>query len=80
MKTAISLPDKLFNHAEKVAKEEGLSRSELYAKALAHYIEQNQREGITERINAVYEKGDSAYGTFDEKVARANVLKAEWDD
>jgi metal-responsive CopG/Arc/MetJ family transcriptional regulator len=39
MKTAISIPDLLFDEAEKLAQRLGMSRSELYAKALAAYIE-----------------------------------------
>ena len=38
MKTAISLPDELFAAAEKLAERLGVSRSQLYATALAeHY-------------------------------------------
>lgn len=56
MKTAISLPDDLFAKAEALARKEGLSRSELYAKALADYIRRQERSGITEELNALVEK------------------------
>jgi metal-responsive CopG/Arc/MetJ family transcriptional regulator len=38
MKTAISLPDSVFEEAEALAQQLGLSRSELYTKALQAYL------------------------------------------
>ena len=51
MKTAISIPDEVFKAAEIMAKRQGLSRSELYARAVAEYTKQADRELLTERIN-----------------------------
>src|SRR5215213_702011 len=48
MKTAISLPDKLFQTAEAFAQEHGLSRSELYARALLLFLQAQRYEGITD--------------------------------
>jgi metal-responsive CopG/Arc/MetJ family transcriptional regulator len=55
MKTAISLPDKLFNDADEVAKRLRISRSELYATALAEYLTRQSATEITSRLNAVYQ-------------------------
>jgi metal-responsive CopG/Arc/MetJ family transcriptional regulator len=55
MKTAISLPDELFEAAERLAIRLGRSRSELYATAVAEYIEKHKFEGVKERLDAVYE-------------------------
>lgn len=54
MKTAISLPDTLFEAAEQFAHQKGLSRSELYAKALHFYLNTQRRQQITEALNEVY--------------------------
>ncbi|KKW10574.1 MAG: hypothetical protein UY48_C0034G0004 [Candidatus Gottesmanbacteria bacterium GW2011_GWB1_49_7] len=54
MKTAISLPDKLYEEAEKTAKFLGLPRSQLFAKALEEFIEHHNHEKITEQLNKVY--------------------------
>lgn len=51
MKTAISIPDDIFKAAEAVAKRYGLTRSELYARAVADYVEQLDRTRLTKRIN-----------------------------
>ena len=54
MKTTISLPDGLFRDAERVAKSLGISRSELYQKALAEFLERQNDHYITEALNRVY--------------------------
>lgn len=59
MKIAISLPDVLFAEAERFAKEKGLSRSELYARALDTYLKSQRCEAITEALNCIYETEDS---------------------
>lgn len=53
MKTAISLPDQLFRSGDALAKRLGVSRSELYARALAEYLAKNRSDRITDRLNAV---------------------------
>ena len=54
MKTAISLPDELFADAEAEAKRLGVSRSELYARAIAEFVKRRRSDDITERLNRVY--------------------------
>jgi metal-responsive CopG/Arc/MetJ family transcriptional regulator len=54
MKTAISLPDRLYQDAEKTAKSIGIPRSQLFAIALEEFINHHMRERITEQLNEVY--------------------------
>ena len=54
MKTAISIPDEVFDAAEKLARSLKLSRSELYARAVRELLERQRRENVTARLNAVY--------------------------
>lgn len=54
MKTAISIPDHIFQEAEQLAKRLGVSRSAFYVKAVSSYIDDHQNEGITEALNMVY--------------------------
>ena len=60
MKTAISLSEKLFKDAEKYARTEGLTRSKLYALALAEFLRQRKGEAITNVLNEVYATESSA--------------------
>ncbi|MGH7297362.1 MAG: hypothetical protein ACRELB_20670 [Polyangiaceae bacterium] len=60
MKTAISIPDSIFRAAEQTARRLRVSRSELYAKAVAAYVEAHRGEGVTDALNRVYAKADSS--------------------
>lgn len=46
MKTAISLPDSIFKEAESLTKKLGVSRSELYTKALKAYLRNSTATGF----------------------------------
>jgi metal-responsive CopG/Arc/MetJ family transcriptional regulator len=54
MKTAISIPDNIFESAEKLADRLGESRSELYTKAISSYIDKHQNKQVTEKLDEVY--------------------------
>ncbi len=71
MKTAISLPDELFESAEALAHRLGVSRSELFANAVAEFIAHHDRARVTERLNAVY--ADSAHEPPDLGLAAAQA-------
>lgn len=55
MKTAISIPDELFAAADKIAAQMGISRSELYATAVAEFVAKHNGAAVTKHLNAVYE-------------------------
>lgn len=57
MKTAISIPDRVFRSAEQLAARLGISRSELYSKALAALVERHRDDLITSRLNEIYGSG-----------------------
>lgn len=54
VKTAISLPEDLFRLAEAAARKLKMSRSQLYATAIAEFLERRQTSKITERLNQIY--------------------------
>ena len=54
MKTAISVPDELFEAADRLARRLGSSRSELYATAIYEFLERHKFQGVSERLDAVY--------------------------
>lgn len=59
MKTAISIPDELFEQAEAVRKRLGMSRSEFYATAVEEHLRRMRREGVKERLDANYADQES---------------------
>lgn len=68
MKTAISLPDDLFEAADALAGRLGVSRSELYATAVAEFLAKHSTSELTDRLNKVYETEPS---TLDPSLRRA---------
>jgi metal-responsive CopG/Arc/MetJ family transcriptional regulator len=54
VKTAVSIPKPLFEEVEALAERLGISRSRLYARALAEYVDHHENAQLLERINAAY--------------------------
>jgi hypothetical protein len=54
MKTAVSIPDKLFKEADRVARKKQISRSRLYATALEAYLRKLSDDEITAQYDRVY--------------------------
>jgi metal-responsive CopG/Arc/MetJ family transcriptional regulator len=77
MKTAISIPEKLFESAEQFARGRGMSRSELYATALRQYLEAHRGEMITGRLDEIY--GQESDG-LDRDIARLQARSLPEDD
>ena len=69
MKTAVSIPDRVFQSAEKLAARLGVSRSELYAKALAALVEKHREDVVTAQLNEVYGP-EGEQSSLDRDVAR----------
>jgi len=79
MKIAISIPDELFGAAERMARRLGLSRSELYQRALAKYLEGLDDDAVTERLDRIY--GDQQSGALDpalEAMQRGSIAREDW--
>jgi len=80
VKTAISIPDSLFDAADKLAKRLGVSRSELYQRAVLFYIEKHKAEGVTESLDTLYESGgeSSSLDPVIEHLQGASIVKEDW--
>ena len=53
MKTAVSLPDEVFESADRLARKMKKTRSQLYADALAEYLSRHDADEITAAIDRV---------------------------
>ena len=78
MKTAISIPDELFKEADHLADRLGISRSELYTSAVAEYIEDHQKEAVTEKLNEIYENQPSPVDAGLNTLQYSSLQKDEW--
>ena len=78
MKTAVSIADPLFHAAESLAKRVGMSRSELFSRALEAYIEAHRHDRVREALDEVYAEESSG---LDESLARmqwSSIRKEDW--
>ena len=80
MKTAVSIPDRIFEEAERLAKERGLSRSELYAQAVAQYVKDQRHAGVREQLDAIYEAAPEAsdLDPLLDRLQAASLPKEKW--
>lgn len=78
MKTAISIPDKLFREADQYAKSHGFSRSELFAKAVAQYLEVYPSDLITKQLNEVYSSEPVELNEVLSSMQFSSLEKEEW--
>jgi metal-responsive CopG/Arc/MetJ family transcriptional regulator len=80
MKTAISIPDSLFEEAEQLAKTRGWSRSELYANAVTAYVNSERFSGVREKLDAVYgnNEEDSAIDPFLADAQARSLPREKW--
>jgi metal-responsive CopG/Arc/MetJ family transcriptional regulator len=71
MKTAISIPDRVFREAESYARQHGMSRSALYTEAVKTFVDHRKPGEITRQLNALYAKESSA---LDETLSNMQAL------
>ena len=78
MKTAISIPDKVFDSADLLAKKLKISRSQLYAKAIEEFVTEHAPTSVREKLDQVYATESS---TMDPSLARAQaaaITREDW--
>lgn len=78
MKTAISLPDPVFEEAESLAKQLGISRSELYTKALKAYLQKHNHNQILNKLNEVYSQESSEADPILTKMQFMSLPSEDW--
>ena len=78
MKTAISLPDAVFEEAERVARRLKKSRSELYREALAEYIARHDPDAVKEAMDRVADLVDTRLDAFAAAAAKRVLERDEW--
>ncbi len=79
MKTGVSVPDDVFEQAERFAKRLGISRSELVTRALRRFLEDEHASAIKASYDAAFDE-DSAddFRAARRRVAREVLGKIAW--
>ena len=78
MKTAISIPEEVFQSAESLAKRLGMSRSQLYTAAVNEYLNRRQDRQLTARLNSIYEEEDSFLPSGIIRLQVGSLSREEW--
>jgi metal-responsive CopG/Arc/MetJ family transcriptional regulator len=78
MKTAISIPDEIYHSADQLAKRLGMSRSELYSKAVSNYINAHKNEAVTKALDQIYAKEKSEIDPVINVIQLRSLPKEAW--
>ena len=78
MKTAVSIPDEIFEKAERLAKRAKRSRSEVFSAALREYVARHSPDEITEKMNEVCNEIGDQTDEFVQVASRRVLRKSKW--
>jgi metal-responsive CopG/Arc/MetJ family transcriptional regulator len=78
MKTAVSIPDGVFERVERLAKRTKRSRSRIFSDALDEYLARHTSDEITERMNTVLAQEPEAGDAFVAAAARSVLERSDW--
>jgi metal-responsive CopG/Arc/MetJ family transcriptional regulator len=78
MKTAISIPDKVFSKAESFARRRNMTRSALFTVAVDEYIQHHRQDDVTEKLNEVYAVEESALDPVLESLQSLSIQREDW--
>lgn len=78
MKVAISVPDPIFEAAERLAKQRDVPRSQLFAEALNEYLSRHTTEAVTAKLNEIYASEDSAIELLVAQAQYASIDNEAW--
>ena len=82
VKTAISLPAPLFERADAFARQQQISRSQLFARAVEEFLRRHESQALLENLNRVYEDYSPTPGEKEVrrlmKQKQREMVKGEW--
>lgn len=76
MKTAVSVPDEVFAQADRVARDRGWSRSQLYTRALEEFLAAQGDDPVTVALDAL---ADEMTMDASPAVGRAVIDAGAWE-
>lgn len=78
MKTAVSIPDDVFEDAERLAFRLQTSRSQLYARALAEFVARHDDDRVTALMDQAVREAGGEDDAFLQEAARQASQRVEW--
>ena len=80
MKTAISIPDALYDSIEEFLEKAEMSRSEFFQRAARHYLDRTAARGITRSLDDVYAVAESSGDVAYRRAAAAHFRDLDRDE
>lgn len=78
MKTAVSIPDAIFEQAELFARRTKRSRSQLFSDALSEYLARHSPDEITDAMNRVVDATGEGVDPFTSAASQRTLARLEW--
>lgn len=78
MKRAVSIPDDVFEKAERLARRMKKSRSEVFSRAVAEYVARHVPDHVTETMNQVCDELGVERDPFLSAASRCVLERSEW--
>lgn len=78
MKTAVSIPDLVFEEAERLARRTKRSRSEVYSRALAEYVARHAADRVTEAMDQALDEIKEPADPFTRAASRRTLKRSVW--
>jgi len=78
MKTAISIPDRIYRRAERLSRRLKKSRSQVYTEAVTEYLARHDPDAVTEAMNRVCDAIDTRPDPAISAAARRTLEGIEW--
>lgn len=78
MKTAVSIPDEVFEEADRLAREMKTSRSDLYSRALKEFLARHASDAVTDAMNRACADVGQQRRELTRKAARKVLERTEW--
>jgi metal-responsive CopG/Arc/MetJ family transcriptional regulator len=78
MKTAVSIPDDVYQGAERLARRTKKSRSRLYGEALQEYLARHAPDEVTEAMDRACAEVGEAKDPFVSSATRRILERSEW--
>ena len=78
MKTAVSIPDDIFEGVERLARQTRRSRSRLFSDALREYLARHAADQVTEAMDSVCAELGETKDSFVSAATRRILERSEW--
>jgi metal-responsive CopG/Arc/MetJ family transcriptional regulator len=78
MKTAVSIPNEVFERAERLARRARKSRSQVFSSALREYLARHAPDEVTEAMDRVCSAVGEQQDPFVARAAQQTLERSEW--